>query len=151
MSATSSDRFHSLWLVYCLAIFVLPWSGIAAAQPGMPTVACRISAPSIATGDQVDFYLEIHHVQDLYGVELTLGYDPNLIEFLDADPSRELTDLTLGDFLSSDVLILDDISEPGTFLFNLTQINPTPAASQGMGFWHMEFWSVAKLAQVTFL
>ncbi len=35
--------------------------------------------------------------------------------------------MTLGDFLSSDVLILDDISEPGTFLFNLTQINPTPA------------------------
>ena len=129
MSTTSSGRFHSFWLAFCLAILVLPWRGTAAARSGMPTVVCRISAPSIAAGAQADFYLEIRNVQNLYGVELTLGYDPNLIEFLDADLDRELINMTLGDFLSPDVLMLDDISEPGTFLFNLTQIDPTPARS----------------------
>lgn len=114
----------SLWVVLLLWIN----TGYSAAQ-ATPMVSCRLSSASVGVGGPFELFLEVQNVQNFYGYELSLLYDPSLVELVDADPDREGVNAQLGDFLQPDFLVLNEIYEPGEFLLNLTQVDPTLARS----------------------
>ena len=130
----ATNLLQRFWMrggaLLCWALLLL-WTnpGHSVAQATLPVLACRLSASTVAMGGQVELFVEVRDVQNFYGYELSLLYDATRIEFVDADPTREAVNAQMGDFLSLDFLVLNDIYTPGEFLLNLSQIAPTPARS----------------------
>ena len=122
------------WQLLCwLTLFF--WGGgvgHSAAQAGAATVFCRLAAPAVASGGQVELFLEIQNVQNLNGYQLTLHYDPSAVEFVDADPSRDLTNVQVGDFLSADLVELNDIDPPGELWLSISQLVSPARSGSGL-------------------
>ncbi|MEZ4866808.1 MAG: cohesin domain-containing protein [Caldilineaceae bacterium] len=133
-----------IWMLLALIA-----SQAASAQSATPLLSCRLNATTAPVGAQLELVLEIAQVQDFYGYELTLKYDPNLVEILDGDPNRDQVNAQLGDFVSQDFLQLNEINQPGELLLNLMQINPTPARS-GQGMLARVFLKTSNLGTVNF-
>ncbi len=120
---------HGSTIVCCAALLLWLGSSRSAAQAQLPIVTCRVTPVSIAVGNQAELSLDVENVQGLNGYELKLTYDPGVVEFKDADPDRELVNVRLGDFVSPDFLVLNDIEQPGELLLSLTQLGHSPARS----------------------
>jgi hypothetical protein len=49
--------------------------------------------------------VRVENVIDLYGVQVYLDFDPNLLEVVDTDAARDGVNVTLGTFLPHDTLV----------------------------------------------
>ena len=97
-----------------------------------PPVTLRLApaASEVSLGQTTDVAVEVVDVQDLYGMDLALSFNPNVVEIVDADPSQAGVQIALGTFLDSGFAVLnaaDNVS--GTLRFAMTQLNPSEPKS----------------------
>ena len=56
----------------------------------------------VAAGQTAPLSVAVTDVQDLYGMELHLRFDPAVVQVADADPGKDGIQVAAGDFLSAD-------------------------------------------------
>ena len=97
-----------------------------------PAVTVRVApaAVEVPAGQPTDVAVEVVDVQDLYGFDLALTFDPNAVEIMDADPSQTGVQMALGTFLDPGFVVLNSADNArGTLRFAMTQLNPSSPKS----------------------
>ena len=114
---------RTLWTGLVLLLLTLTASGCALLG-GKPTeVKIEPATITVDVGQTVDVFVNVENVKDLFAVELTLNYDANLLEVVDANPNQEGTQISPGDFLALDSLYINEASD-GTIEYVLSQVDP---------------------------
>ena len=103
---------------------VLRQTGIA------PTsLLCRLEPTAIQVGEQTTLFIEVLDVTDLYGYQLDLYFDAEVVQ-LSGFVKDGVEGMILGDFLSPDFVVSNEIDNAfGVVYLALTQVNPTPPRS----------------------
>lgn len=84
----------------------------------------------VGLGESAQVAVEVVNVQELYGFELQLGFDPQVVEVIDADPGRAGVQVSQGDFLDPGFIAVNRTdNESGVVEFAMTQLNPSEPAS----------------------
>lgn len=125
MFSHRSLRYLLLLLLLCL---LPPFVPIVSAQSD-GTVVVRVQPETIRLGvnAETDIALEVVDVEELYGVDLSLAYDPAYLEVVDLDPGLEGVQVALGTFLEPGFTIINRVDqEAGQIRFAMTQLNPSP-------------------------
>lgn len=106
------------------------------ATPCLPVLAQEnspvgvFSAPSVAVGEQVAVIVEIQDVTNLYGYQLVLHFDPDLLSVVDEDLFSDGIQVELGTFLTPGIVLINNVDlTAGTVQVVLTQMNPSEAVS----------------------
>lgn len=88
----------------------------------------------VAAGQTVDAAIEVVAAPDLYGIDVSLTFDPNVVEVVDADPSTEGVQVALGTFLDPGFVIRNAADNTaGTVRFAMTQLSPSePKSGSGV-------------------
>lgn len=118
-----------------LTLLVMPFMtlGYALEQEGSTGTVVKVlpTRGSFGEGAQIQVEIRIVDVQDLYGADVRLAFDPALLQVIDADPNTPGTQITpRSDLLSPDFVIKNEAdNQAGTVWYAVTQLNPTPPAS----------------------
>ncbi len=92
-------------------------------------VRCRLERTEILVGEQTTLYIEVLNVSNLYGYQLDLYFDHDVVQ-LSGVQQEDVEGMVLGDFLSPDFVVNNEIDNAfGVVYLALTQIAPKPARS----------------------
>lgn len=79
---------------------------------------------------RVEVPVEVRDVSDLYAVDLTIRFDPDILQVEDADPNRAGVQPGLATFLDAGMTLFNEVdNETGIVRFVMTQINPSEGKS----------------------
>jgi len=129
MKASTRVGLALALLLSALALTGFTWS--AAQSQAMLRVNPRTL--EIRPGRQASFDLEVLQVSGLYGAEIHIAFDPQLLEVVDAEPSEEGVQIEPGTFPSPDFLVRNAAdNEAGTIDYAVTQLPPSqPGDGEG--------------------
>jgi hypothetical protein len=100
------------------------------AEAAAPTVALGNAVLEVAAGQTAPLSVAVTDVQDLYGVEIHLRFDPAVVQVADADPAKDGIQVAAGDFLSADFVAQNRAdNQAGTVDYAVTQVNPNEPKS----------------------
>ena len=84
----------------------------------------------VAAGQTAPLSVAVTDVQDLYGLELHLRFDPAVVQVADADPGKDGIQVAAGDFLSADFVAQNQAdNQAGSIDYAVTQVNPNEPRS----------------------
>jgi len=84
----------------------------------------------IRPGAIVEVPVDIQDVTDLYAFDIELSFDPEYLDFDDADPNRAGIQAGIGTFLDPGMMLMNQINyEEGTIHVVVNQINPSEPKS----------------------
>lgn len=133
-----SQRNGARWERGVLAVVLTASLVAAATLPGAPAAAEVASvsfAPAtveVGVGATSAVAVRVDGVSGLYGVDLTVRFDPTIVEVADADAGQEGVQLQLGDFLDPGLVVTHEADNTaGTARLVLTQLSPSEARSGG--------------------
>lgn len=88
----------------------------------------------VAPGEVVQIPIYVRNVQDLYGVDFTIEYDPTIIQIEDSVYASPGIQAALGDFLDPGLLLINAADNmAGTYQFVMSQYNPSePKSGEGI-------------------
>lgn len=104
---------------------------VQAQTPAVPVVV-RIAPASVqvAAGETVDVAVEVVDVVDLYAFDVTVTFDPQVVEVVDADPNLPGVQVAQGLFLDPGFAVINAADNTaGSAHFVMTQLNPSGAKS----------------------
>ncbi len=121
-------------IVAALMLIVVSSLGVVtAASPTVPeatTITLYHSSTSIAGCDAVDVEIRINDVSDLYGADVRLSFDPNIVEVVDADPNTAGIQIADGNLLQNILTAKNEADNAtGAIWYAVTQLNPQPPAN----------------------
>lgn len=119
-----AKRLAAIWLYLVLSVIALSGFGVQpeAAQATLQLVpdTLELDVNSTAVLD-----LAITQVSGLYGLEVHLGFDSDVLEVVDADPTRGGIQLESGTFPAPDFVALNQAdNRAGTIDYAVTQLSP---------------------------
>jgi hypothetical protein len=120
------------FLMGCRFWWIVLWFALAAVpvQAAGPTVSVGAGALSLAPGQTLPATITIAEVENLYGFELELKFDPAVVQVVDADPSAPGVQLLAGDFLAPDLVVRNAADNAaGVIQYAVTQLNPSEPRS----------------------
>lgn len=92
-------------------------------------VRCRLDGEQIHLGEETILYLEVLDVANLYGYQLNLYFDNDVVQ-LNGVLQDGIEGMVLGNFLSPDFVFSNEIDNvSGVVFLALTQVNPNPPRS----------------------
>jgi hypothetical protein len=116
-----------LTLLLLAGLFGLP--ARAAASPGA-ILAADPASLDLPPGEQRQVAITLNDVQDLYGLELHLRFDPQVVQVVDQDQAADGVQAGLGNLLSQPFVAVNRADNAaGTYDFAATLVNPAPPAS----------------------
>ena len=90
------------------------------------------ATPAVAVGETIDIAVAVENVTDLYAFDITVGFDPALVEVVDLDPDLDGIQMALGLFLDPGFVIFNQANnELGQLRLVMTQLNPSTPKSGG--------------------
>lgn len=116
-------------IVIILSIFLTSFKSVSA-QSG--DAVFRTDPPTLQIGQgQVETVkIILENAQGIYGIDYQAAFDPNVVEVVDADPERDGVQMTPGDFIKPDFIVINLVdNEAGTLQYVAAQVNPTPPAT----------------------
>jgi hypothetical protein len=127
------QRLNHLFLALALAALLATLAPVPAHGQAAVLVSLSPASLQVVNGQTVDLAVAVIGVTDLYAFNLTLTYDPALVEVLDADPSLGGVQAGLGLFMEPGFVLRNIVdNDSGTVRFAFTQLNPT-APKSGSG------------------
>ncbi|MDM8542524.1 cohesin domain-containing protein [Desulfococcaceae bacterium HSG9] len=124
--------YSKLYLFCALILIALP----AITSAAVPRLIVQAPTNAAKPGEQFDLDLRISDIQPVYGAELTLHFDPEVLEIIDADTQTEDIQIKPGTFfdLNQNHFMLQNLADNifGTVNYAVSMLNPSPAA-QGEG------------------
>ena len=119
-------------LVVCLCLLLAPGkTGLADEQA---LLATDPSPALVGVNGLVNVSLVISNVEDLYGAQVSLTFDPAVVKVIDADPSLPGVQISPGEFPYPDWVVrrMAD-NEAGTIEYAVTQLSPRePVSGEGV-------------------
>jgi len=115
--------------------FVLALSPVFVSYAAAETASMTISPVTLALqpGETANLEISVDNVQDLYGIELHLKFDSQVVELVDADPSKDGVQIQAGEWLKAGFAAQNTVdNEQGTLDFAATLLNPAEPL-QGTG------------------
>ncbi len=84
----------------------------------------------VPLGGSVQVPITVNNVKDLYALDITLKFDPALVQVVDADTATDGIQIALGTFLDPGLLLFNTVdNEAGTIRFAMSQYNPSDGKS----------------------
>jgi len=123
-------RLKKIFVLLIMALFLFT---LSAQGQGMTEFGV-FEAVEIAPGEPIQVPVNIRNVRDMYAIDFTLKFDPNIVQVVDADPSIDGIQSALGDFLDPGLLLFNNANnELGTIHFVMSQYNPSkPKSGDGI-------------------
>jgi len=124
-------RFLTI-LTFIFCLFIATQGQPVNAQTSVAQLGVFDSA-QVAPGETIQLLIQVKNVQDLYGVDFTLSFDPAIVQVKDMDTSQAGIQASLGGFLDPGLLLynLADNAD-GFYRFAMTQVNPSiPKSGDG--------------------
>lgn len=119
--------FLAIFLI--LGFLLLPHSTVLGQSSGNSQIGFFIS-PTSAPNTRIEVPVEIHNVQDLYALDVTIKFDPAILAVEDADPNQTGVQVALGKFLDPGMVLFNTVdNDKGTIHFVMTQTNPSEPKS----------------------
>ena len=115
----------SMWVRACLIAGLLGSLLLAGSAFAQGTTLVRIdpAATSIALNQTVSVSIKIDNVSNLFGAEVHLAFNPNVLEVIDADPGQAGVQITNGGMLVPDAVGQNTADNAlGTIDFAISQI-----------------------------
>jgi len=126
----NQTALRHLWPLLALALLV--WGAPATAQSGAAMLRVEPESLSLTAGQTQTVAIVIEDAAEVYGIDVRAGFDPALVEIVDADPARDGVQMTAGVFPQPDFVALNAAdNSAGALRYAVTQVNPTPPASGG--------------------
>lgn len=98
----------------------------------------RLEPVELLVGEGTTAAVEVwvEDVEELYGLDIRLSFDPSVVEVVDADEGTDGLQIQPGELLNLDFVLRNTAdNEAGSAWFALTQVNPSEAASgEGIAF-----------------
>ncbi len=128
----NKTRIYSKLYFSCILIFIaLPAITFAA----IPRLIVQAPSNAANPGEQFNLDLRVSDIQPVYGAEIALYFDPDVLEVMDADTQTEDIQIKPGDFfdLNQNHFMLQNIADNtfGTVNYAMSMLNPSPAAQGG--------------------
>ncbi len=128
-----------IWKQKKYAVMVLTWMllmlpmGIVAAQGEDEARVGFFETYETRPGSRIEVPVQIENVQDLYGIDIEIKFDPEVIRIDDADPETEGTQPALGTFLDAGLTLFNTVdNDAGVIRFVMSQMNPSePKSGEG--------------------
>ncbi|MCA9941226.1 MAG: hypothetical protein KC418_21445 [Anaerolineales bacterium] len=124
------------WKLMGSLLICLTLAGLARAQEVAPSpVYVEPARKQIVAGETGEVAVMVTDAVDLYGFDVTLSFDPTVVQVVDANPGTpDRIEVGFGTFLDSgfEVRNVAD-NDAGTIRFAMTQINPSsPKSGSGV-------------------
>lgn len=106
--------------------------GFALEASASPTTTLHTdpSALGLKPGEQGALVLVVEDVQDLYGAEVHLAFDPNIVEVVDANAAQAGVQIQSGDWLTNTFVAANMADNAaGQIDYAVTLLNPAPPMS----------------------
>jgi hypothetical protein len=120
------------WTTFGIIIIILlSHTRAGLAQPAS-TVILRVvpEEAQVLVDDTLDIAVEVADVEDLYGIDILLEFDPQALEVVDMDPDLDGVQIQLGTFLEPGFVILNLVNnEIGRLRLAMTQLAPAEPKS----------------------
>ncbi len=111
-------------------ILLLTTISVSFAQESETVVRIMPADAEVGMGETIQVAVEIVNVNELYAADVTVIFDPDVLEVIDADPELEDIQVGFGTFLDPGYVIRNDIdNSTGTFRFAMTQLHPSESKS----------------------
>ena len=87
--------------IFCMAVLLVGMVGITGSPvlAADPIVKVNPSSAQIDVGQTVTVYVEVSGISNLFAIEIHMGFDPNVVEVIDADAGTAGVQVGHGDFL----------------------------------------------------
>ncbi|MBN2393591.1 MAG: LysM peptidoglycan-binding domain-containing protein [Anaerolineae bacterium] len=121
---------HSLWISTAMALIIITvWVSNAFAQ-NSTQVKLAPDEAAISVEQTIAMTVQVENIANLYGVEIVITFDPNLLEVVDADPGKPGTQIKTGDFLSGGMEDTNAVAD-GRIEYIMQQVSPNPPSNGG--------------------
>ena len=119
-------------IIIILALVLAP--AAVHAQDAIPARVGFFEDYDIQPGERVEVPVEVRDVQDLYGVDLEIRFDPAILAVEDANPDQPGVQPALGTFLDAGLTLFNEVdNDEGLVRFVMTQVNPSePKSGDGV-------------------
>lgn len=112
-----------------MAVFLSSFSAARACEDG-PELRVDPARVVLKKNRTRTIAIRVEDVTDLYGVDIIVTFDPNVVSVVDADPLRAGVQVRQGLFLDPGFTVYNYAdNEAGLVRFTMTQLNPSPAKS----------------------
>jgi hypothetical protein len=118
--------------VFLVVMFVLVLAKVppAAAQESTTQIQLSSSPVDVGVGEVAQVAVEVRDARGLYGIDITVGFDPAIVEVIDADPRARGVQVAFGTFLDPGLVVRNVVdNEAGVAQFVMTQLNPSEPKS----------------------
>ncbi len=128
----SSTKRTVLWLIIALSLLALiDLSAYRSTASGLPqsqtVIKIMPQTLKLKVDETAKIDLTIDQVSGLYGIELHLKFDPNVIQVIDAQPDQKGIQIQAGDMPIPDFIVLNTADNVnGTIDYAVTQLPPNP-------------------------
>lgn len=119
-------------ILFAVAILltVLAQTGLQAGAQDAVDVRIFPATLTIPLSGTSDVAVEVVDVEGLYGFDLTLTFDPTVVEVVDANPDMQGVQVAFGTFLDPGLSVRNTADNTaGTVRYAMTQLNPSEAKS----------------------
>jgi hypothetical protein len=125
--------FRMVAVLVLMATTCLVLTGFNLAQP-QTLIKVAPQTIQVGIGKQTTADLAIERVSDLYGLQLRIKFDPEVLEVVDADSSQEGIQIEPGTLPAPDFIVLNNAdNQAGTIDYALTQMPPRePSSGDGV-------------------
>jgi LysM repeat protein len=124
------QMWHNLWIGAALAFAIITvWASNAFAQNSTELKLVPNEA-IISVGQTIEITVQVENIANLYGVEIFITFNPNLLEVVDADPNKPGTQIATGDFLSGGMNDTNAVVD-GRISYIMQQVAPSSPSNGG--------------------
>jgi len=105
-----------------------------ASSDATPLLSCRLQHSQVLAGEKTVLFVEVQEIADLYGYQFELYFAKEMVSLLEGDIERSGINFKLGDFLSPDFVVMNDVNgDSGRASLALTQMDPSkPRSGSGI-------------------
>jgi len=126
-------KIKTIGILILACLYILLPTGWVAAQEEDEARVGFFEDYETRPGSRVEVPVQIENVQDLYGIDIEIRFDPDVIKIEDADPDADGIQPALGTFLDAGLTLFDTAdNEEGVIRFVMSQVNPSePKSGEG--------------------
>jgi hypothetical protein len=134
-------RGYRRYIMMALVLsFLICTQGLVLAQSAQVVVRPEPMTMAVEPGTETAVALMFEDVQELYGLEIQLMFDPAVLEVVDADASKPDVQIQAEDWLNSGFVAVNRVDNVnGTINFAATLLNPAPPVSGSKNFAQVTF------------